>query len=208
MVRIPAEQQRLIFVEATVGVIAEHGVKGATTRRIAEAAGRPLTTLHYLFHTKEDLFFAIFEVEAKLIREVFDERPTGSGLAEVAQAALRQIMEWFQTHPDYARAQSELQLWALRQDRDRSLARRSYEVSFDTLRGALDDAVGRPVDEELADVVARLIIVLVDGLLLSWYACDDDQRLAADLDTACETLALLIGARSGGRPANGREASA
>ncbi|WP_458239263.1 TetR family transcriptional regulator, partial [Pseudomonas sp. P5_A2_2] len=61
MARVGAELRRQDFVEATVKVIAEHGVANATTRRIAAAAGCPLASLHYVFHTKDDLLYAVYE---------------------------------------------------------------------------------------------------------------------------------------------------
>ena len=50
MARISARERRQDFIEATIKVITEHGVANATTRRIAEAAGSPLASLHYVFH--------------------------------------------------------------------------------------------------------------------------------------------------------------
>ena len=67
MQRVRAEVRRHL-VAATVAVIAEHGVKGATTRRIAEAAGCPLASLHYVFHSKDELLFAVYESLIDLIR--------------------------------------------------------------------------------------------------------------------------------------------
>ncbi|MBO2006846.1 TetR family transcriptional regulator [Serratia marcescens] len=43
-------------------MITEHGVANATTRRIAEAAGSPLASLHYVFHTKDELFLCSIRV--------------------------------------------------------------------------------------------------------------------------------------------------
>src|SRR5690349_13291355 len=59
MARIGAEERRQDFIEATIKVIAEHGVANATTRRIAAAADSPLASLHYVFHTKDELFCAV-----------------------------------------------------------------------------------------------------------------------------------------------------
>lgn len=67
MARIPAAERRADLVAAAVRVIAAHGVDGATTRRIAEAANAPLATLHYCFATKEALFAAVFEYLAASI---------------------------------------------------------------------------------------------------------------------------------------------
>lgn len=61
MARMGAEMRRLDFIEATVKVIAEYGAANATTRRIAAQADSPLASLHYTFHTKDELFYAVYE---------------------------------------------------------------------------------------------------------------------------------------------------
>lgn len=60
MSRMTAQERREAWLRAAVTVVAEHGVEGATTRRIAAAAGLNLSSLHYTFATKEVLLFAIW----------------------------------------------------------------------------------------------------------------------------------------------------
>src|SRR5262245_43269345 len=105
MARVGAELRRQDFVEATVKVIAEHGVANATTRRIAAAADCPLASLHYVFHTKDDLFYAVYESLFNLPHQALMHVPVGATAAETAAEMLRQSVAWFTTHPDLARAQ-------------------------------------------------------------------------------------------------------
>ncbi len=54
----PKRRQRI--VDATLGVIADHGTAATTHRRIAEAAQVPLGSVTYYFATLEDLLAAAF----------------------------------------------------------------------------------------------------------------------------------------------------
>ncbi|MCY1406339.1 HTH-type transcriptional regulator BetI [compost metagenome] len=108
MARVGAELRRQDFVEATVRVIAEHGVANATTRRIAAAADCPLASLHYVFHTKDDLFYAVYESLFNMPQEAMEHIPAGATPAETVAEVLRQLIEWFTTNPEMARTQSEL----------------------------------------------------------------------------------------------------
>ncbi|GAB2898554.1 TetR/AcrR family transcriptional regulator [Streptomyces mayteni] len=54
----PTRRDRII--DATLTVIAEHGVVGTTHRRVAEAAGVPLGSMTYYFDGMRDLLVAAF----------------------------------------------------------------------------------------------------------------------------------------------------
>ena len=192
MARIAAAYRRQDFVEAAVKVIAEHGAAGATTRRIAAAAGSPLASLHYVFHTKDDLFLAVFvslmEQTAGQPTEALRQLPLG----ELAAWQLRFAMDWMLRHPDYARAQAELFYWAM--NNNRQLAIEPYELSMRNAMDFLVDATSGRYPHDVLEQLARLNLALIDGLLTSWFAYDDMARVQADIDAACEAVALL-GAR-------------
>lgn len=192
MPRIAAAYRRQDFVEAAVKVIAEHGAAGATTRRIAAVAGSPLASLHYVFHTKDDLFLAVFDSLLEQTMGPPSDALRALPLGELAAWQLRFGMQWLMQHPDYARAQAELFYWAM--NNNRQLAIEPYKVS---LRNALDflaKATGGRFDNSLLERLARLNLCLIDGLLTSWFAYDDTARIQADIDAACEAVALF-GAR-------------
>lgn len=190
MARVGAELRRQDFVKATVKVIAEHGVANATTRRIAAAADCPLASLHYVFRTKDDLFYAVYESLFSLPQQSLERVPTGMTPAETAAEMLRQLVGWLTSHSDLARAQSELFFWAMRNNPE--LASRIYSVSIETTEQAMERAVGAQLDKAAVKATSRLLVLLFDGLLVGWSAHGDLERLAAETDTACQALALLV----------------
>lgn len=190
MARIGADLRRQDFIEATVKVIAEQGVANATTRRIAAAAGSPLTSLHYVFHTKEDLFYAVFESFIDWPKQSLAHLPPGISAAETAAELFRRLIADLTTRPHWAKAQTELFLWATRSQPE--MANKVYRVAIDATSQAFEDTLGPQIDKGTLDAISRLIIQLVDGLLMAWTAHGDLDRLKAEAETACEALALLV----------------
>lgn len=197
MLRVRAEVRRQDLVAATVAVIAEHGVKGATTRRIAEAAGCPLASLHYVFHSKDELLLAVYETLIDSIRSDSPDAPEHGTLSDLADFNLRAAMAWFAANPTYAKTQSELYTWALRHQPDMAIG--AFRISLESIRANLAAAEPR-ADAKALDAIARLTIVLIDGLLFSWFAQEDSKRLAADVEHASRMLASYASTLSASNP--------
>ncbi|CAI8722845.1 MULTISPECIES: TetR/AcrR family transcriptional regulator [unclassified Pseudomonas] len=193
MARVGAELRRQDFVEATVKVIAEHGVANATTRRIAAAAGCPLASLHYVFHTKDDLLYAVYESLFNLPHQALTNVPAGTTAAETTAEMLRQLVTWFSTNPDIAKAQTELFFWAMRNNPE--MATRIYAVAIEATEQAMEKAIGAQFDKTFLKATSRLLVHLVDGLIIAWSAHGDLARLEAETETACEAVALLVASR-------------
>jgi AcrR family transcriptional regulator len=86
MRHVPAAERREQLIAAAIAVIAEVGVEGATTRRIAAAADAPLATLHYCFQSKERLLLDVFDrilVSRRADTALIDGR--GRSAADVAE---------------------------------------------------------------------------------------------------------------------------
>jgi AcrR family transcriptional regulator len=198
MLRVRAEVRRQDLVAATVAVIAEHGVKGATTRRIAEAAGCPLASLHYVFHSKDELLLAVYETLIDSIHSESPDAPQHGTLSDLADFNLRSAMAWFAANPTYAKTQAELYTWALRHQPDMAIS--AFRLSLEDLRRSLACAEPR-ADAKAVDAIARLVIVLVDGLLSSWFAQEDSKRLTADINHASWMLASYASTLSDPAPA-------
>jgi AcrR family transcriptional regulator len=190
MARVGAELRRQDFVKATVKVIAEHGVANATTRRIAAAAGCPLASLHYVFRTKDELFYAVYESLFTLPQQSLDQVPAGITPSETAAEMLRQVVNWFSTNPDLARAQSELFFWTIRNQPE--MANTIYSVGVEVTEQALERAIGNRLDQAALKATSRTLILLFDGLLVAWTAHGNLERLQAETETACQALALLV----------------
>ncbi|HBP5126598.1 TPA: TetR/AcrR family transcriptional regulator [Pseudomonas aeruginosa] len=189
MARIGAEERRQDFIEATIKVIAEHGIANATTRRIAAAADSPLASLHYVFHTKEDLFYAVYESLINMPQQSL-QAPANALPAESVGEMLRQLVKWFIAHPERAITQFELFFWNLRNDPE--MAAKIYTVSIEATQQAIQKATGDALDQAALTTVSRLLINLFDGLLLSWTAHGNLERLEAETETACQAVKLLV----------------
>lgn len=190
MARVPADQRRQDFIEAAVRVIAEQGMKGATTRRIAEAADAPLATLHYCFHTQEQLFFAVFEyMSTSMVDLQIGGVSTDSDLSTTAAHIMRSTMQWSLENPNYIRGQYELMLWASRQP---GLGERVYELFVDSFARALAASLGPDQDPLTVRPLARLITSVLDGLGLQWVSDPDDARCRADVDLGCDMIAAYV----------------
>ncbi|HFI2224483.1 TPA: TetR/AcrR family transcriptional regulator [Pseudomonas aeruginosa] len=189
MARIGAEERRQDFIEATIKVIAEHGIANATTRRIAAAADSPLASLHYVFHTKEDLFYAVYESLINMPQRSL-QAPANALPAESVGEMLRQLVKWFIAHPERAITQFELFFWNLRNDPE--MAAKIYTVSIEATQQAIQKATGDALDQAALTTVSRLLINLFDGLLLSWTAHGNLERLEAETETACQAVKLLV----------------
>lgn len=190
MARLGAVQRRQAFVKAAVKVIAEHGAANATTRRIAAAAGYPLASLHYVFKTKDELFYAVYDSLFQLPQQSLERVPTGSDPAQTVAGMLRQVVAWITGNPDLARAQSELFFWTIRHQPD--MAKRIYSVGVEATEQALARVVGARLDGAALQAASRMLILLFDGLLVGWCAHGDPERLQVQTDTACEALALIV----------------
>jgi AcrR family transcriptional regulator len=213
MARVPAEQRRLDFIEAAVRVIAEQGIDRATTRKIAEAADAPLATLHYCFHTKEQLFFAVFEHMSADILQGQAEAIKGHGdLAVTAARIVRATMEWSTHHPNYTRVQFDLLLWGLRRDgkdgKDAEWAPRVYGLFTQAYAQLLADSVGPNDDPALVEPLARVVLSVIDGLSLQWVSNPDNSRLQGDVDLACAMISTYVSASRGAAQAVAARAGA
>jgi AcrR family transcriptional regulator len=198
LARISAVERRKTFIAAAVDVIAEYGVDGATTRRIAEKADAPLASLHYVFSSKEDLFAAVYEELIEVLRQkiapVKSQRP---GLSVSATRVLRQIMEWFRREPEFAGAAIELLGWARRQGDD--VGRQAYEAVFAAIGEALLQGMDDHEDPQVAAALPPLIAALCDGYVLQWLTYGSSRDALADIDTASATLASVVESLLAGR---------
>ncbi|GGO86176.1 hypothetical protein GCM10011584_07890 [Nocardioides phosphati] len=191
MAHVPTEVRRQQFIEAAIEVIAREGADGATTRKIAEAAGAPLATLHYCFQTKENLLWAIFEhlhqiVQADLEAAVPDARPA----ADIAADLLNGTMRRAASEPAANRAQVEIWLWAERNDP--AMAVKQYDTYLQAWMGFLRAATP-PLPEERLETVVRVIFGLIDGLNMQLITHGDEEMILRETATATAMLTAYLG---------------
>jgi len=185
--RVSAGERRADFVNAAVQVIATHGIDGATTRRIAEAAGAPLATLHYCYDSKEDLFADVYEFVGRRFQEVLTSPDPSADLRTTARHLLHGLMECYLESADFAAAALELVSWAARQHEDRGIA--IYDTALHALRSSLEQAAtGLAVEPELIEQISYIAGVLADGVALNWQSYGDRSRPAEQMALAESVL--------------------
>jgi AcrR family transcriptional regulator len=189
MPRMSAVKRREDFIEAAVKVIAQHGVDGATTRRIAAEAGAPLASLHYCFSTKEQLFADIYVDLGKTVAESVWHVRKGAGLGRSAAGLLRQIMRWYQDNQAYAQAQLELLFWVARQNNE--LARQTYRIFSNVVAEKLRLGMRADDDENLIEPLTTFVLSAADGLLPAVVTFGFGASIEGAIDAMAESMERL-----------------
>lgn len=81
-------QRRAQIVAVTEAIVAEYGVQGATTARIADAAGVSEKTLYLHFASRRDILIAALDAVFDRASDVF-RRPAGSNALEHLREAVQ-----------------------------------------------------------------------------------------------------------------------
>lgn len=177
-------------MEAAIQVVAEHGLAGATTRRIAERAESPLGALHYCFKNKDQLIDLIIEEGVTRLAAAFERVDPGSGFAATIRADIDALWRWYQGNIGLQLALMELGMVRVRLGGtpeamyamwDR-FGRRIITDHLEAAAKAERVTPSIPIDE-----IVRFILHRFDGLTLEYAASRDEEacgrqvRLLADL---------------------------
>jgi len=162
-----------------------HGVQAATSRRIAEAAGAPLASIHYTFGSTDALVVAAYrEVLEELLAFVEAEVPWADGY----DSALCVLAERFADALGDDRFALVLRdPIAAGDDRIGALAQRYYAAGPEVVRriGAASGVEpGRDPDQ-----LGRLLIAVIDGILVQVDTHGDLALARRDLTEAAAMLA-------------------
>lgn len=210
------DDRREQLIEAASKVIREEGLAKATTRRIADAAGAPLGSLHYCFRGKEDLLAAVTRRLGSGGHVLSEHRVIpGMGLAEGAAAILETFAEWLTEPEAKTLSEYEIYIWANLHDDYRDMPAEVYQGWIDRIQKMLASA--ERDDEPPRDTVAiaRLVLALIDGYNLQGQLLGDDAMLAYSkqvsrvIGQAIENgeFDLPLGEPAAGRPRRGRKKS-
>jgi AcrR family transcriptional regulator len=105
--RKTADERRLEILEAARREFAQHGLYGASTDRIARAAGISQPYLFRLFRTKKELFVAVAETCLRDTHDAFAAAAAGKRGAEALEAMGHAYMQLIEDDPDLLRTQMQ-----------------------------------------------------------------------------------------------------
>jgi len=174
--RIAVADRRVQLVDATIRVMAEHGVAAATTRRIAAEANTTLATVHYCFESKQTLLREVITtIVSQLAGASTLKLPADRDLPSVVQELLEGLWSVIESEPKRQRLTYELTHFALREPDLADLARWQYELYYAECARILDGvaaATGWTWTMPL-DVLSRMLLTAIDGAVLGWLVDGD-----------------------------------
>jgi TetR/AcrR family transcriptional regulator, regulator of biofilm formation and stress response len=167
---------------AVIDVVARHGLRGLTHRRVAEAADVPLGSTTYHFETLDDLVIAGLELAAErnleMMRRAAEDLAPGNDVAGwLADLTIAMVTTWRESNI----AEREFYLEAIRTPALRPVARRWDSELVAILEPHMDSRDA-----------ARLAVWATDGLAITLLTSDDPpnrDRIAGQMQRLCSGLA-------------------
>ncbi|HWJ85443.1 MAG TPA: TetR family transcriptional regulator [Cellulomonas sp.] len=162
------------IVEACLDVIAEHGVAGASSRRIAAAADVPLGSVTYHFESMDALLQAAFERFATEVSDRFEVRMAAASSLEEARAS---IVEMIVGNDDPREMVLSHELYTLAA-RVPAFRRLTHEWMARSRRG---------LERHVDPMTARMLDALIEGLQIH-RALDTNERDVDEVRVAVERI--------------------
>lgn len=194
MTRMSAQDRRVELVAAAFRVVAARGVASASVRAICQEAGMALASFHYAFESRDALMAELVNVVVEAERgAMLPPLAPGESFRDTVRLGLERYLQHLRSDPHREKAMLELTQYALRTPALEAVASRQYERYHSLAEDALATAA------ELWNVtwtmpivdVARILVVVLDGVTLSWLVTRDDEAASRALDFAADSVAGL-----------------
>ncbi|MEE3849250.1 TetR family transcriptional regulator [Gordonia sp. LSe1-13] len=204
MARMSVEQRRTALIEAAYRVIADHGVEGATTRRICAHANMPLASFHYAFDSRTALLCAVMEtaVPSDISRMLDTILPMAADPdARGVEAMRKNIRAHFdafytllKTDPGRMQATISLGIYAHNHSELQAVGKQMYEQLYEVAGIGLDIAAER-AGVRWTEPVANLspvIIATTNTITLTYLSTSDDTAIAKIIEVVVTALSAYV----------------
>jgi AcrR family transcriptional regulator len=193
MARVSAQERRRQLVDAAFRVMGREGFAAATTRRVCAEAGASLAAFHYCFASKQEL---LVELTAQTMAGLVAARAgvhVGGSVTESLRSTLRGYWETVEQDPNRESVLMALTQHALREPALAGIAEQQYAAYHRTARETLEEiAAGCEVRWTLPVAqLARMLVVVTDGVTLAWLVDRDSDAALAALNAFADQLAGL-----------------
>lgn len=195
MARVSAEDRRRQLVAAAFRVIGRDGFAKATTRAICTEAGAPLASFHYCFASKQEL---LGELTTQTLDALAAARADGKihirgGVSDALRVTLRFYWQTVEDDPGRESVLMALTQHALNDPGLAGVAEQQYAAYHRTAHETLEEiATGCGVTWTLpVEQLARMLIVVTDGVTLAWLVDRDSTAALAALDAFAAQLATF-----------------
>lgn len=168
---------RAKLIAGAMEVLCKEGVSGTTTRKIADASGQRLATMHYHFKDKDDLLFAVLdEVALVLNRHLEAELTPAPDLPQRVETLIRAVWSLMVRTRDLQILQFEMTFYAVRNPNAAWLAEKQYKGLFDLYERFLSDLGASRVDPAKMRRLTQFVVAGLDGVLVQELAYPDETR--------------------------------
>jgi AcrR family transcriptional regulator len=178
-----SDGKRDVIIDAALKVMVSEGLYKATTRKIAEAAGVNIATLHYHFNDKEEIFFLAMERLVSSYRHVLANRFIET---QTMQQRIPEMIDFIgqevRKNPEEQLALQEMTLYLLRHPeaefRAREKDKEFLSLYVETLQSSVDAKLH---SEQHIRALANQIYTGLVGAFNQWLATNDNHQLQASL---------------------------
>ncbi|MFW0785390.1 TetR family transcriptional regulator [Gordonia sp. CPCC 206044] len=198
------EQRRAALIEAAYRVIADHGVEGATTRRICAHANMPLASFHYAFDSRTALLCAVMEtaVPSDIHRMLEAILPMaghveGGGTAAMRQNAHAHLAGFYtllKADPGRMQATISLGIYAHNHAELQKVGKQMYERLYEVAGIGLEAAAERAGvrwKEPVSDL-SPIIIAATNTITLTYLSTADDLVIEKIIEAVVNALMTYI----------------
>lgn len=190
---------RAKLIAGAMEVLCTDGVSGTTTRKIADASGQRLATMHYHFKDKDELLFAVLDEVALLLNRYLEaELKPAPDLTERVETLIRAVWQLMTRTRDLQILQFEMTFYAVRSRDAAGLAEKQYKGLLDLYERFLNNSTSSPADTAKVRRLTHFVVAGLDGILVQELAYPDAKRSEESIDClimAAQSIAREIGAR-------------
>lgn len=158
-------------------VLRKDGVSGTTTRKIADASGQRLATMHYHFKDKDALLFAVLdEVALILNRHLEAELKPAPNLTKRVETLIRAVWQLMTRTRDLQILQFEMTFYAVRSRDAAGLAEKQYKGLLELYERFLNNAEAGSTETAKIRSLTHFVVAGLDGILVQELAYPDPKR--------------------------------
>jgi AcrR family transcriptional regulator len=193
----PARREEVL--EATLELVAEYGVAGASLRRLAKRLGMSQPSLYHYFTSKDELIAAVLDYSTARMVGSGSSVPPPSSAEDAPRFARDAVLELYATesHPRFVRF---LFTVAVESKKHRPLVEKLFEerlrASFTVLASSLTSS---PAERDYLEAVLRMIVYSLGFMLLDERALRSHPKASEDTlryaDGAVEAANALLRTR-------------
>lgn len=194
--RVSTERRRGQLVEAAIRLLMRDGVERVSLRAIATEAGASLAAVHVCFTDKDELMRAAMDGFLAQLTVSSSGRPV---LKRGIRASATKIMDGFwksvYADPNYALAQLEIGVWALRNPRHHDVIRHIYVTYEAQIVEILEKSQALSGEQPALSVseIALGVVAVMDGCIWQYLADPTHSRARELGDTMIDALCTRAG---------------